>query len=60
MRRRRIDDMDRESRGAGIRGESVALQVTVVAPSGKRAPDAGAQVTTAIGPSTRSVAVGAV
>ena len=40
--------------------ESVALQVTVVAPSGNREPEAGTHVTTAIGPSTRSVAVGVV
>ena len=38
--------------------ESVALQVTVVVPSGNVDPDAGLHVTTAIGPSTLSVAVG--
>jgi len=38
---------------------SVAAQVTVVAPSGNVAPEAGEQVGV-IGPSTRSVAVGAV
>src|SRR2546421_7401146 len=39
--------------------ESLALQVTVVLPSGKRLFEAGAQETAPIGPSTRSTAVGA-
>ena len=38
--------------------ESVALHVTVVVPSTKVDPEAGAQTTMAIGPSTSSVAVG--
>ena len=38
--------------------ESLALQVTVVVPSGKVEPEAGAQLTAAIGPSCASVAVG--
>ena len=38
--------------------ESVALQVTVVVPSAKVEPDAGVHTTSAIGPSTSSVAVG--
>ena len=38
--------------------ESLALQITVVVPSGKVEPGAGAHVTAAIGPSTSSVAVG--
>ena len=38
--------------------ESLALQATVVVPSGNVAPDAGMQLTDAIGPSTASVAVG--
>jgi hypothetical protein len=38
--------------------KSVALQVTVVAPSANSDPDAGLHATFAIGPSTASVAVG--
>ena len=37
--------------------ESVALHVTIVVPSGNVEPDAGTQTTSAMGPSTSSVAV---